>query len=51
VLLVVMTTCLSFALFELVRRMPLLRPLFGLTFKARESATRPTPELVAANAA
>jgi surface polysaccharide O-acyltransferase-like enzyme len=51
VLLVVMTTCLSFALFELVRRMPLLRPLFGLTFKARESATRPTPELVAAKAA
>jgi surface polysaccharide O-acyltransferase-like enzyme len=51
VLLVVMTTCLSFALFELVRRVPLLRPLFGLTFKARESATRPTPELVAAKAA
>jgi surface polysaccharide O-acyltransferase-like enzyme len=51
VLLVVMTTCLSFAVFELVRRVPLLRPLFGLTFKAREAAPRHAPELVEAKAA
>jgi hypothetical protein len=51
VLLIVMTTCLSFALFELVRRVPLLRPLFGLTFKARVAAPHHAAELVAAKAA
>jgi surface polysaccharide O-acyltransferase-like enzyme len=51
VLLIVMTTSASFAVVELVRRVPLLRPLFGLTYKAREAAHQAAPERLAARAA
>jgi len=38
VLLVVLVTVLSFAGFEIVRRVPLLRPLFGLGPRIRTAA-------------
>ncbi|NML59642.1 hypothetical protein HHL21_00750 [Massilia sp. RP-1-19] len=40
VVLAVLTLCLSFGMFELVRRVPVLRPLFGLG---------PQPEIAAAS--
>jgi hypothetical protein len=49
-LLVVMTTSASFAVVEVVRRVPLLRPLFGLTYKARAASQQATPERLAASA-
>jgi glucans biosynthesis protein C len=51
VLLIVMTTTASFAVVELVRRVPLLRPLFGLTYKPREPARQSAPELASVRAA
>jgi glucans biosynthesis protein C len=51
VLLIVMTTTASFAIVELVRRVPLLRPLFGLTYKARGASSPVAPEQLAATAA
>jgi surface polysaccharide O-acyltransferase-like enzyme len=47
-LLVVMTLATSFAVFEAVRRVPLLRPLFGLGRHA--TATRQRPAATAAAA-
>ena len=44
VLLVVMTVAASFGIFELVRRVPLLRPLFGLAARAVRPAARQLPE-------
>jgi glucans biosynthesis protein C len=51
VLLIVMTTTASFAIVELVRRVPLLRPLFGLTYKARGASSPAAQEQLAATAA
>jgi glucans biosynthesis protein C len=51
VLLIVMTTTASFAVVEVVRRVPLLRPLFGLTYKPREPGRQPAPELANVRAA
>ncbi|MGZ5200455.1 MAG: acyltransferase family protein [Telluria sp.] len=50
-LLVVMTTSASFAVVELVRRVSVLRPLFGLTFRARDASRQPAPALLGAKAA
>ena len=49
-LLIVVTTCASFAVVEVVRRVPVLRPLFGLTYKARETARHPAPAPAAQSA-
>lgn len=43
VVLVILTLCLSFAMFELVRRVPVLRPLFGLGRPTRAKAPRGAP--------
>jgi surface polysaccharide O-acyltransferase-like enzyme len=51
VMLIVMTTCASFAVFELVRRVPLLRPLFGLTYKVRAASPQKSAEPLCAKAA
>jgi glucan biosynthesis protein C len=47
-LLVVLVTVLSFAGFELVRRVPLLRPLFGLGPRQLAAATVATSAATAA---
>ena len=39
VLLMILTACGSFALYEMVRRVPLMRPLFGLAWQARTHRT------------
>lgn len=44
-LLIVMTATASFGLFELVRRVPLLRPLFGLAGKPKQPAAAQVPTL------
>jgi hypothetical protein len=49
-LLIVMTTCASFAVVEVVRRVALLRPLLGLTYKVREMPRRPALQTVAVQA-
>jgi hypothetical protein len=45
--LIVMTATGSFGIFELVRRVPLLRPLFGLAPLRAAPATRQLPDAVA----
>jgi glucan biosynthesis protein C len=51
VILVVLTVALSFGIFEVVRRIPALRPLFGLARKAAPSPAHPVEDAHYAGAA